>query len=106
MHRVVAQTPKEMQCDHIHHNTLDNREEELRNVTQSQNMMNKRKHKNNKTGITGVHIRPDTGQYVAQLGFQGKYVLNKTFNTLEEAVQARKEAEKKYFGQYSIGETL
>lgn len=99
MHRVVAKTPDGMDCDHIHHNTLDNRESELRNVTNSQNAMNKRLVKNNTTGVTGV--MRNGGNYKAQLMFQGRYVLNKTFKTIEEATKARKEAEKKYFGEFA-----
>lgn len=105
MARVVALTPDGMECDHIHHLTLDNRESELRNVTHSQNQMNKRPRIKNTLGVTGICIRSDSGKYVTQLYFEGKRVLYKTFHTLEEAVQARREAEKKFFGEYSIGET-
>lgn len=101
MHRVVAQTPDGMWCDHIHHNTLDNREKELRNVTVSQSNMNIRVRKDSPTGIVGVYRRKNRSGYIARLNFEGKYVLDKLFPTIEEAISARKEAEKKYFGEFS-----
>lgn len=101
MHRVVAQTPEGMICDHIHHKTLDNREEELRNVTPSQSNINRRIQKNNHTGIPGVRVPSRGPGFMANLTYRGKVVLNKTFKTIEEATQARKEAEKKYFGEFA-----
>ena len=95
MHRVIMKTPKGMICDHIHHDTLDNREKELRNVTMSQSMMNKRVRKNSRTGIIGVTIF-----YHATLSFEGKRVLDSKFRNLDDAIKARLEAEKKYFGEY------
>lgn len=106
MHRVIMKTPDGMECDHIHHITLDNREDQLRNVTKSQNMMNKRLHKNNSTGVRGVSMRPENRKYRAILTFQGKNVLNKTFTNFEDAVVARKEAEKKYHSEYSYQESI
>lgn len=55
MSRVIMKTPKKMECDHKNHNTLDNREKNLRNVTTSQNQMNRRgAPKNNPLGVLGV----------------------------------------------------
>lgn len=104
MSRVVAQTPEGMICDHIHHNTLDNRESELRNVTKAQNNINRKIPNNNTTGVAGVFIRGDNGKFRAMLRFQGKRVLNKTFEKFEDAVKARQEAEKKYFGEFAFQE--
>lgn len=100
MSRVVAQTPDGMICDHINHNTLDNRESELRNVTPMQSNMNRKVFKNNKLGVKGVSKKGNI--YNARLSFQGKDVLDKNYPTIEEAIQARKEAEEKYFGIFSL----
>lgn len=51
--------------------------------------------KNNKTGVTGISKR--NGKYVARIMIAGKSYQLGTFSTLEEAIQARKNAEEKYF---------
>lgn len=105
MARVVAGTPDDMLCDHIYHNTLDNRESELRNVTHAQNIINRGVQQNSTTGVAGVVRRKDSGRYRAILKFERKYVLNKTFPTIEQAITARQEAEKKYFGEFAYKES-
>ena len=47
MHRVILQTPHGLLTDHINGNGLDNRRENLRIVTSSQNSMNRRLSKGN-----------------------------------------------------------
>lgn len=100
MHRVVAKTPEGMHCDHIHHNTLDNRESELRNVTISQSQINRRVMKTNKLGIKGVIERANK-TYRATLHFEGKIVFDQTYKTIEEAINARAVAEKEFFGHFN-----
>lgn len=101
MARVIANTPDGMLCDHINHNTLDNTDSNLRNVTKLQNNINRGAQRNNKTGVAGVFVRGDSGKYRARLKFGGKCVLDKTFPILEQAIQARKEAEEKYFEEFA-----
>lgn len=105
MHRVIAKTPEGMVCDHIHHNTLDNREEELRNLTPAQSNMNMRLRKDNRLGIRGVR-QTDCGTYTARLICEGKKVLQRNFTNLEDAVRARKDAEKEYFGDFATPDVV
>lgn len=46
MHRAIMEVPEGMQIDHINHNGLDNRKENLRLCTQVGNMANRGKFKN------------------------------------------------------------
>jgi hypothetical protein len=62
---------------------------------------NIRVHRNNKLGVKGVHYDEQRKKYVAQLYANGKRRLMKRTDTLEEAIQARKEAELKYWGKSS-----
>src|SRR5712664_2670409 len=55
MHRLILDVSRRKYTDHINGNRLDNRKENLRIVTQSQNQMNRGKQNNNTTGHTGVY---------------------------------------------------
>lgn len=54
-------------------------------------------HKNNKTGHKGVIYAKDRNKYRASICFQRKVISLGYYATLEEAVEARKKAEEKYF---------
>lgn len=55
MHRLIMNTPKGMDTDHINGNGLDNRKLNLRICTTSQNLMNKTKKQNHSSTYKGVH---------------------------------------------------
>ena len=97
MHRVVNDTPKGMDTDHINHNTLDNRKSNLRTVTGSQNQMNRVLHKNNTSGHMGVSWYKNTQQWVSHIAKDKiKYTLG-YFDNIEDAIRARKVAEMEMF---------
>lgn len=82
--------PKE-QIDHINHDKTDNRIENLREVSNEENMKNMSKHKNNTSGYSNIIIRNDNRKkkYVVSIGKNKCY--KKSFLTLEEAIQHRDE---------------
>lgn len=98
MGREIMKTPRELVCDHINHDTLDYQKENLRNITYSQNLMNRKKLKSNSSGITGV--KNNHGRYRATLTVSGFCVLDRTFANMDDAVTCRREAEIKYFGEH------
>lgn len=63
MHRPVMNARDHEQVDHINHDGLDNRKENLRIVTNSQNGMNRRLTSANTSGYKGVSF--DRGAYRA-----------------------------------------
>lgn len=99
MHRKIMATPDGMECDHINHDTLFNCRENLRNVTHSQNQMNRRVHSNNKLGEKC--IRPTHNGFEVKVKVGGKYVYCKYFGNLEAAITARDEAVKQHHGEYA-----
>jgi len=95
LHRVVMNAPVEKDVDHLHHNGLDNRKEELVIRSRSQNLLNRRgAQSNSKTGFLGVvhgifdrgkgNGQPKTG-YRAQLRINGKKYRSSVRRTPEEA---------------------
>ena len=104
LHRVVlGMTNPKIKADHINHDTLDNRKENLRIVNDSQNMWNKRKHKNNSSGFIGVSYF--SGKWRARICFRNKSISLGMFDTPQEASVAYQKAAKQYFGEYKLGVT-
>ena len=81
--------------DHIDpRNKLDNRIVNLREATASENAKNKRMPINNTSGYIGVGKRGD--KWYAYIKVDDKQIYLGTFDTKDEAIQARKQAEKLY----------
>tara|TARA_Y100001973_G_scaffold79010_1_gene116069 strand:- start:954 stop:1565 length:612 start_codon:yes stop_codon:yes gene_type:complete len=68
MHRVIMDPPKGMDIDHINGDTLDNRKENLRICTRSQNAQNKKLRRDSASGYKGVHEqkKPSKRKYVSK----------------------------------------
>tara|TARA_A100001391_G_C5026728_1_gene267248 strand:+ start:118 stop:735 length:618 start_codon:yes stop_codon:yes gene_type:complete len=68
IHRLVMGNPKGMCVDHINGDTLDNRKENLRVCTISQNSQNKRLKSHSQSGYKGVHEKnyPIRKKYVSK----------------------------------------
>lgn len=98
MAREIMKTPAKMVCDHINHDTLNNQEKNLRNVTVSQNNMNSRLRCDNELGEKNIY-RNRKG-YIVRIKLNKKSVFNKYFKTLKEAILARNNAFKTYRGEF------
>lgn len=96
MHRFIMQPPKNMFVDHINHNTLDNRKMNLRIVTPAQNTMNT-KPRSEHGGVCWCNL---TKKWHAQISVRGKRVSLGRFSDIGSALEARKQAEEKYYGEY------
>lgn len=99
MARVIMNTPEGMKCDHKNHNTLDNRKNNLRNATNTQNNMNSRTYKNNKLEEKHICKLPD-GRYKVQIYKGGKRVFSREFSTLESAISERDLQVQKFHGEF------
>lgn len=92
--------------DHINHNKFDCRKNNLRIVTNQQNSMNASKKSNNTSGITGVRFYKKRNKWNAQIMFNYKAINLGYFDTFDEAVNVRKQAEEKYFGEFSYDNSM
>ena len=87
--------------DHIDRNELNNRKYNLRQCTIQQNNMNKSIRYDNTSEITGVYFDRSRMKWVANLILNGGRKYNKRFDNKEDAIRARLQAEKEYFGEFA-----
>lgn len=99
MHHVVLPLKDGLVCDHINGNRIDNRRENLRLVTKSQNMRNQGISARNKTGYKGVSKHQ--GKYRAYINVEKKQRHLGVFEDKKEAADAYNKAALIYFGEYS-----
>ena len=78
--------------DHINGNRADNRILNFRCVTKGQNNRNAKRRADNKSGVTGVHVR-ETANGVRYYAYIGWNIHLGSFATLGQAAAARKKAE-------------
>lgn len=97
-HVIFPQIKHKVQ-DHINGNKLDNRKCNIRYCTPTENSRNCGVPKNSSTGVTGV-VKTRNNTYMARIMVDRKEMYIGIYKTFEEAVKARQEAEKKYFGEY------
>ena len=100
LHRLIMDCIDDMVVDHINHNPLDNRKENLRICTQQQNNKNQKKKSNNTSGVIGVCWDKSRNKWAASIMYNHKNIHLGRFNTKEEAIEARKQAEIEYYGEY------
>lgn len=94
-HRVVWEMfngpiPEGMEIDHINHNRFDNRIENLRCVTHSENQQNQRKSKN-------WHFHKATGKWAVQININGNQKHLGVYESEELAELVHQEAREKYY---------
>lgn len=101
MHRLLTKNKYSL-VDHINLNKLDNRKENLRKATKRVNILNRNGViSTNTSGITGVHFSNQREKWIAQIcvSNQTKYI--GCFTEKEDAIRARLQAEKEYFGEFA-----
>lgn len=83
------------QIDHIDHDKLNNKWENLRAVNNLTNLRNTGLSTNSTTKVNGVSKRKD-GSYRAYITIDRKQIHLGVFDDINDAIQARKEADNKY----------
>ena len=86
--------------DHIDGNPANNRIENLRPATASQNNLNRGKHKRNTSGYKGVTWVATVGRYSARIAIGQKRLFLGYFDNSKEAHEAYCESAKQYQLQY------
>ena len=100
LHRLLMGEPKGHHVDHINGNKLDNRRVNLRVATYTQNQANRhRLNRNNSSGHRGIVWMAAWGKWRAQIMANRKAYHLGLFVDLESAIQARREAELRLWGE-------
>ena len=101
MHRLLfGHEAGELDIDHRNGDGLDNRRENLRVATRSQNTANSRKQKGTSSKYKGVCVTKD-GYIKGYVSYLSKHIHLGYFKTEEEAARAYDEAARKYWGEFA-----
>ena len=103
MHReVLGLSPDDpRKGDHINHNPLDNRRENLRIATLEQNAQNARVRKDNTSGVKGINWNKECSVWIVRVQCGGVRRLVGRFKEYERALEALTEATKALHGEFA-----
>lgn len=96
MHRIINNTKGGLFTDHINQNKLDNRKENLRTVTKSQNGFNRGKQSNNTSGVKGVSWHKKAKKWMVEIKHGDLKEYFGLFINLEDAKKVREKAEMEF----------
>lgn len=97
LHQFIMKPLTGMKVDHINHKPLDNRRCMLREATHKQNHQNRKVSKNNTSGHVGVTWNQKSKKWQANIVVDGEFKYLGLYKDLNDAIEARKQAEIKYF---------
>lgn len=106
LHRLIMDAKEDELVDHIKHRKFDNRKTKLRIVNKNQNAMNAVLPSNNTSGVKGVYWIKQNNKWLASIKVNQKQIYLGYFTEFNDAVIARKQAEEKYFGEYSYDNSM
>lgn len=101
LHRIIMNCPCNMVVDHINHKPTDNRKSNLRIATPSENNQNQGLRQNNSSGVTGITWHKASKKWRVRIVINNQEIYLGIYDDFEEAVKVRREAEEKYFGEWS-----
>jgi hypothetical protein len=87
--------------DHINNNTSDNRLENLRYASKSENAQNSKISIKNKTsGVKGVYFDKERKQYLSNIVYKQRRIFLGRYETVEEATLIRRMKARELFGSF------
>ncbi len=99
LHRLITNALPNQLVDHIDGDPLNNELSNLRICSHAENMRNRKKHANNRSGIKGVYL--ERNRWRAQITAHGKRHYLGSYESLEEAQAAYDGASIRLHGEFS-----
>lgn len=101
MHRLIVGAVKGEIVDHVNGNTLDNRRENLRKCSKSQNAQNSKRHRDGVSGFKGVSFHRRSKTWRARIRNDGREVCLGYFHSPVDAARAYDRAAFEMFGEFA-----
>ncbi len=102
LHRLImGNVKKYKEVDHINHDILDNRKQNLRVATHKENLRNQKIPKNNKSGYKGVYWVDRANRWVASIRNNAKTIHLGYFNSIHDAAKAYNEKASELWGEFA-----
>lgn len=96
MHReILGISDTKLSVDHVNRDKLDNRRQNLRLASGTENNMNRAKFSTNTSGYKGVTWHKGIKKWQAQMGYKGKNIYIGSFSSAKEASEAYKNKARK-----------
>jgi hypothetical protein len=100
LHRFLMNAEKGKVVDHIDNDSMNNRKSNLRVCLHKENSRNSKDRVNNSSGHKGVSWYKKNNKWMAYIMVDKKHKTLGYFHDINDAINARRLAEEKYFGEY------
>ena len=101
LHHLILPFKRGYNTDHQNRNRLDNRRDNLRYATYSENCQNTSLRNDNSSGHSGVNWYKERRKWVARLSINGRRIYLGMFKNKQQAIRTRNVAERKYYKEFS-----
>ena len=105
MHRAIMKAKPGEIVDHIDGDGINNSKSNLRIATIRENAKNRKVSSSNTTTVTGVYFDNKSKKWVVKIQVDKKLITVGYFYDFNDAVEARKKAEEKYYGEFARSKT-
>lgn len=102
LHRYLMAAPRGVQVDHRNNDPLDNRRENLRLATPSQNQANSPRSRRGSSGYRGVHRSSSGLKWLAQIEHLGRVCRVHGFVDPADAARKYDELATTFFGEFAV----